>query len=192
MSEGFRKGFATSCRAGSGAGLRRVFLLVALGGATLGAACPQTAAADALRAGRAAAASRNYVRAAEIFLPLAAAGSAQAQAYLGYMYARGQGVPQNFIVAAAWYRCSANQGFANAQYELGLMYDKGHGVPQDYILAYVWLNLAVAGAGPERDQWVRVRDAVLSKLTLLERQTAQLLAFTQPPAQPCLPIQTGL
>ncbi|WP_374308037.1 tetratricopeptide repeat protein [Methylocella sp.] len=148
--------------------------------------------AQSLQAGMNAAAARNYVRAAEIFLPLAAAGDARAQAYLGFMYQRGQGVPQNYVVSAAWYRCSANQGFANAQYQLGLMYDKGQGVPQDYIMAYVWLNLAVAGAGPEREQWVRVRDAVLSKLTLLERQTAQLLAFSQPPRQPCLPIQTGL
>ncbi|ACK49877.1 Sel1 domain protein repeat-containing protein [Methylocella silvestris BL2] len=149
-------------------------------------------AQDRLQVGVAAARAHNYVKAAEIFLPLAASGDPRAQAFLGFMYQRGQGVPQNWVVSAAWYRCSANQGFANAQYELGLMYDKGHGVPQDYVLAYTWLNLAVAGAGPERDHWVVVRDAVLSKLTLLQRQTAQLLAFTQPPAQPCLPIETGL
>lgn len=107
------------------------------------------------------------------------------------MYAHGQGVPQNFIVAAGWYRCASDQGFANAQFQLGLMYDRGQGVPQDYVQAYVWLNLAVAGAGPERDQWIRIRDAVLWKLTLMERQTAQTLAFTAPPPRPCLPIRFG-
>jgi hypothetical protein len=148
-------------------------------------------AGDSLSRGIAAAAAHNYVRAAEIFLPLATAGDARAQSFLGFMYARGQGVPQNFIVSAGWYRCASDQGLANAQYMLGLMYDRGQGVPQDYVQAYVWLNLAVAGAGPEREQWVRIRDAVLSKLTLLERQTAQTLAFTAPPVRPCLPIRFG-
>ncbi|WP_395667122.1 tetratricopeptide repeat protein [Methylocella sp.] len=163
---------------------------LAIGAAlVLGCAC---ALAQSMEQGRRAAAARNYVRAAEIFLPHAVAGDAAAQAYLGHMYAQGQGVPQNFVVAASWYRCAANQGLANAQYQLGLMYDKGQGVPQDYVMAYVWLNLAVAGAGPEREQWTRIRDAVSSKLTLLERQSAQLLAFSQPPAQPCLPIEVRL
>ncbi len=166
---------------------RRALLL----GLVLAAPLP-CLAGDRLREAMSAAAAHNYVRAAEMFLPLAVKGDARAQSYLGYMYAHGQGVPQNFIVAAAWYRCAGDQGFANAQYELGLMYDKGFGVPQDYVLAYTWLNLAVGGAGPERDHWVIVRDAVLSKLTLLQRQTAQMLAFSAPPPRPCIPIQTGL
>ena len=148
-------------------------------------------AADGLSRGIAAAAAHNYVRAAEIFLPLATAGDARAQSFLGFMYARGQGVPQNFVVSAGWYRCASDQGLADAQYMLGLMYDKGQGVPQDYVQAYVWLNLAVGGAGPQREQWAKIRDAVLSKLTLLERQTAQTLAFTAPPVRPCLPIRFG-
>jgi len=156
----------------------------------LGAPLP-VLAADPFRVGVSAATAHNYVRAAEIFLPLAIAGDARAQAFLGFMYAHGQGVPQNYIVSAGWYRCASDQGFANAQYMLGLMYDKGQGVPQDYVLAYVWLNLAVAGGGPEREDWVKIRDAVLSKLTLMERQTAQTLAFTAPPPRPCLPIRFG-
>jgi hypothetical protein len=148
-------------------------------------------AADRLRLGMAAAAAHNYVRAAEIFLPLAISGDPRAQSFLGFMYANGQGVPQNYMVSAGWYRCAGDQGFANAQYQLGLMYDKGQGVPQDYVMAYIWLNLAVGGAGPERDHWIPVRDAIRAKLTLLERQTAQTLAFTAPPPRPCLPIQFG-
>jgi hypothetical protein len=148
-------------------------------------------AGDQLRLGMSAAAAHNYVRAAEIFLPLAVAGDPRAQSYLGFMYQNGQGVPQNYMVSAGWYRCAADRGFANAQYQLGLLYDRGLGVPQDYVLAYVWLNLAVGGAGPERDHWIPIRDAVRTKLTLLERQIAQTLAFTGPPPQPCLPIQFG-
>ena len=155
------------------------------------AAPPPALADSSLRQGMAAAAAHNYVRAAEIFLPLATGGDARAQSFLGFMYAHGQGVPQNYVVSAGWYRCASDQGLANAQYQLGLMYDRGIGVPQDYVQAYVWLNLAVAAAGPERDQWIKIRDAVLSKLTLMERQTAQTLAFTAPPVRPCLPIRFG-
>jgi uncharacterized protein len=149
------------------------------------------AAADRLRNGARAFAAHDYVTAARIFTDLAPQGDARAQTYLGYMFANGKGVPQNFMVAAGWYRCASQQGFPAAQYMLGLMYDKGQGVPQDYVIAYALLNLAVAGAGPEREYWVRIRDAVFSKLSLIERARAQQLAFETPPRGSCLPIVTG-
>jgi uncharacterized protein len=150
------------------------------------------AAADRLRNGIRAFAAHDYVTAARIFTDLAPLGDARAQTYLGYMFAYGKGVPQNYMVAAGWYRCASQQGFPTAQYMLGLMYDKGQGVPQDYIVAYSLLDLAVAGAGPEREHWARIRDAVASKLSLFERVRAQQLAFEGPPGGGvCLPIVTG-
>ncbi|MDQ6870060.1 MAG: sel1 repeat family protein [Pseudomonadota bacterium] len=149
------------------------------------------AAADGLRNGLRAFAAHDYVTAARIFTDLAPLGDARAQTYLGYMFANGKGVPQNFMVAAGWYRCASQQGFPAAQYMLGLMYDKGQGVPQDYVIAYALLNLAVAGAGPEREHWVRIRDAVASKLSLIERVRAQQLAFEGLLGGGCLPIVTG-
>ncbi|MGH6821317.1 MAG: tetratricopeptide repeat protein, partial [Methylocella sp.] len=149
------------------------------------------AAADRLRDGIRAFAAHDYVTAARIFTDLAPLGDARAQTYLGYMFANGKGVPQNHMVAAGWYRCASQQGFPAAQYLLGLMYDKGQGVPQDYVIAYALLDLAVAGAGREREHWVRIRDAVASKLSLIERNRAQQLAFEAPPAGTCLPIVTG-
>ena len=149
------------------------------------------AAADGLRNGIRAFAAHDYITAARIFTDLAPLGDARAQTYLGYMFANGKGVPQNHMVAAGWYRCASQQGFPAAQYLLGLMYDKGQGVPQDYVIAYALLNLAVAGAGPEREHWVRIRDAVASKLSLIERVRAQQLAFEGPPGGGCLPIVTG-
>jgi uncharacterized protein len=149
------------------------------------------AAADRLRNGARAFAAHDYVTAARIFTDLAPQGDARAQTYLGFMFANGKGVPQNYMVAAGWYRCASQQGFPAAQYMLGLMYDKGHGVPQDYVIAYALLNLAVAGAGPEREHWARIRDAVASKLSLIERVRAQQLAFEGPPGGRCLPIVTG-
>ena len=149
------------------------------------------AAADRLRNGTRAFAAHDYVTAARIFTDLAPLGNARAQTYLGYMFAYGKGVPQNYMVAAGWYRCASQQGYPEAQYLLGLMYDKGQGVPQDYVVAYSLLDLAVAGAGPEREHWARIRDAVASKLSLTERIRAQQLAFEGPPGSGCLPIVTG-
>ncbi len=161
-----------------------------LGLLVFAAICTNAAADDFRKASRAYAA-RQYALASRMFTDLAAGGDARAQTYLGYMYANGVGVPQNFKVAAGWYHCASQQGTPSAQYMLGLMYDKGQGVPQDYVMAYALLNLAVSGAGPERERWVLVRDAVASKLSLTERNRAQQLAFEGPPAGPCLPISTG-
>jgi hypothetical protein len=149
------------------------------------------AAADGLRNGIRAFAAHDYITAARIFTDLAPLGDARAQTYLGYMFAHGAGVPQNYMVAAGWYRCASQQGVPTARYMLGLMYDKGQGVPQDYVMAYALLDLAVAGAGPERERWARIRDAIASKLSLIERVRAQQLAFEGPPGGVCLPIVTG-
>ena len=136
-----------------------------------------SAAAGPLQAGVAAFNRHNYTRAAQILLPLATAGDPRAQTYMGFLYANGRGVAQNYIVAAEWYRAAAEQGDPTAQYMLGLMYDKGHGLPQDYVLAYKWLNIATARATPrERDYWVKIRDAVATKLTLVQRTAGQDLA----------------
>ena len=149
------------------------------------------AAADRLRNGTRAFAAHDYVTAARIFTDLAPLGDARAQTYLGYMFAHGVGVPQNYMVSAGWYRCASQQGVPAAQYMLGLMYDKGQGVPQNYVMAYALLDRAVAGAGPEREHWARIRDAVASKLSLIERVRAQQLAFEGLLGGGCLPIVTG-
>ena len=105
----------------------------------------------------------------------------RAQAYLGFMYQNGRGVPQSFEEGARFYRASAEQGFPPAQYMLGLMYDKGQGVPQDYVLAYMWVTLGVAGAAPkERPAWTRVRDAIATKMSLAQRSLGQRLALGKP------------
>jgi hypothetical protein len=55
---------------------------------------------------------------------------------------------------------------------------KGHGVPQDFILAYKWLNLAAARAPKrERGYFIRLRDAVASKLSPAQIAEGQRLAM---------------
>jgi uncharacterized protein len=136
------------------------------------------ARADAFAAGSRAYAARNYVQAAQIFLPLAEQRDARAQTYLGVMYLRGEGVPQNFPVAAYWLKLASAAGVPTAQYFLGLMYDKGQGMPQDFVLAEAWLNLAVAHAEPRlRDRWALIRNAVASKMTEAQLGEARRLAY---------------
>jgi uncharacterized protein len=108
---------------------------------------------------------------------LAQRGDPHAQALLGFMYANGRGVPQSYDVAVDWYVLSAEQGDATGQYLLGLMYDKGFGVTPNVILAHKWLNLAAAHAPWRiRENVLRLRDAVASKMTRPQLDLAQQLA----------------
>jgi hypothetical protein len=123
-------------------------------------------AGDLWRAAKAAYARQDYVKAAELLIPLAERGDPASQAYLGFMFEHGRGVPQNYTEAAYWYRRSGEQGFSTAQYTLGLLYDKGFGVPQDPVESYKWLILAAASAPKDlRDYYTRLRDSVSTKLT---------------------------
>ena len=154
-----------------GGALLLLFLLLSI-------AVVPAARADAFAAGSRAYAAQNYVRAAEIFLPLAEQRDARAQTYLGVMYLRGQGVPQNFAVAAYWLHVASAAGLPTAQYFFGLMYDKGQGMAQDFVLAQAWLNLAVAHAEPRlRRRWVLIRDAVASKMSEAQLAEARRLAY---------------
>ena len=70
----------------------------------------------------------DYATALREFQPLAELGDVYAQALLGIMYIKGQGVKQDYAEAVRWYRKSAQQGHASAQYNLGIMYGKGQSV----------------------------------------------------------------
>jgi TPR repeat protein len=141
--------------------------------------------ADSLARGTESYSRKDYVRAARELSPLAQRGNARAQALLGFMYENGWGVPQTYVAAADLYTRSAAQGNAVAQSLLGLLYDKGHGVPQDVVLAYKWLDLAAGHAARrERDYYLRLRDAVSSKMTSDQIVEGQRLAWTWAPGRP--------
>lgn len=144
----------------------------------LNAGSTQPAHADGLRRGISAHARGDYVRAARELSSPAHRGNARAQAALGFMYEHGFGVPQAYEEAAELYARAAAQGDVSAQCLLGLSYDKGHGVPQDFVLAYKWLALAAAHAPQsQRDYYLRLRDAVASKLTPNQIVDGQRLAL---------------
>lgn len=99
--------------------------------------------------------NRNDLAGALVALaPLAEAGSAQAQFWLGEMNDFGDGVPQNWTVAAAWYRKAGDQGHAGAQAALSRLYHEGHGVHQDAAAAAEWIEKAAhQGMGYAQVNW---------------------------------------
>ena len=72
----------------------------------------------------------DYATALEEWRPLAEQGDAVAQAHLGLMYAKGEGVPEDDQGSSEWYRLAAEQGDAEAQFGLGWMYEKGKVFPK--------------------------------------------------------------
>jgi len=142
-------------------------------------------AADPLASANAAYARGDYLRVVQVLTPLAFRGNAQAQAFLGFMFENGYGAPQVYVTAADLYCQAAIRGNSFGQAMLGLMYDKGHGVPQDFILAYKWLNLAAARSSTrERDYFLRLRNAIASKMSPVQIAEGQRLAMLWSVGQP--------
>jgi uncharacterized protein len=109
---------------------------------------------------------------------MARQGNPRGEALLGYMYEHGLGVPQSWPAAVDYYLLAAEHGDPTGQYLLGLMYDKGFGVSRDVVLAYKWLDLAAARAPKgNRDYFLRLRDAVASKMTRAQLDLGQQLAL---------------
>lgn len=158
--------------------IRRPRLSAAMVIALISASTIPSTRADLLARGTAAYSRGDYVRAARELTPLALRGNPKALGLLGFLYENGFGEPQAYNAAADFYAQGAVQGNPFAQAMLGLLYDKGHGVPQDFILAYKWLNLATAHTnGHEHDDYMRLRDAVASKMSKDEIAEGQRLAL---------------
>ena len=84
-----------------------------------------------------------YAEAFSLYQGLAEQGDANAQTFLGFMYANGRGVAKDEAQAIVWYRKAAEQGDATAQFSLGVMYyADGLGVAKDKAQAVVWFRKA--------------------------------------------------
>jgi len=92
---------------------------------------------------------KNYAAAFREWKPLAEAGDARAQFYLGVLYNHGRGVKKNFEEAVKWYRLAAMQGHAKAQCNLGTMHGSGLGVVKDPVQAQMWFHLAAESKDEE-------------------------------------------
>ena len=84
----------------------------------------------------------HYEAAFKELKPLAEQGDAVAQNNLGFMYAKGEGVPKDVAEAIRWFKKAAEQGDEVAQHNLGLIYVEGEGVPKDYTEAIKWFKKA--------------------------------------------------
>ena len=69
-------------------------------------------------------------------------GYAKAQNALGYMYAKGEGVPQDTKKSFGLYMQAAVQGLAGAQYNVGNKYYYGVGVDKDVNQSFIWCKKA--------------------------------------------------
>jgi uncharacterized protein len=149
-----------------------------------GAGAMRPADAGGLRRANDAYARGDYIRTVHALNRQALRGNARAQALLGFMYENGFGVPQAYDAAADLYQRAAVQGDPFAQNRLGLIYDKGHGVPQNAVLSYKWLDLAAAHAPKrERDYYLRLRNAVASKMSSYQILEGQRLALIWAPGR---------
>lgn len=114
-------------------------------------------------AGREAFLRADYAAAKRVLQPLAEAGDAEAQYWIGVMYAHGRGYPAVCRQAVRWYEKAARQGHAEAAFSLGFMLYHGWGVerdechlPADPERAGPWLKQA-AEAGNPRAQFLVAR-----------------------------------
>ena len=131
-----------------------------------------------LRQGIAAITREDYVAAAAILAPIAQNGNPDAQAYMGYLYAMGHGVPQDYTQAAIFYRRAAEQGHPGGAIRIRIVVRQGQGVPMDSTEAEKWLILAAAGSnGVAADDRVRLRNAVATKMTRGELAQARMRAL---------------
>ena len=86
----------------------------------------------------------DYAAARAAWGPLATEGDAQAQYYLGHLYAKGEGVAQDLGQAVRWFRAAAEQGEPYGQFALGYVYEHGLGLAPDPGAAVRWYRDAAA------------------------------------------------
>jgi len=138
----------------------------------------------------------DYATALKIWLPMAQAGDAEAQTYVGEIYEKGLGLKPDYQAAATWYDKAAQQNFSRAQINLGNLYEKGLGVTQDKAKA---LNLYRNAAGLQNDnllyastvevhavdqkELTRLKDEVAYKSQQLEAAQGQLTKLNSELAQ---------
>lgn len=89
----------------------------------------------------------NYPAALAELKPLAEAGSADAQYYLGTMYQHGHGVPRDPRMAQLWYERAARQGHADAAFAVAFLLYYGAGEGERAVIATreaaaPWLEIA--------------------------------------------------
>jgi uncharacterized protein len=109
---------------------------------------------------------RDYDRALTDFRVLADRGSAGAQAMIGHLYERGEGVQPSPARAALWFQRAAERGFAPAQIRLADKLIAGDGMVADTVRAAMWLMLAAERGDDNAKAMAQAKlDALRPRLT---------------------------
>lgn len=105
-----------------------------------------------------------------VWLDSAEKGDAEAQAYVGEIYARGMGSTPNYEKARFWYEKAAEQDNKRALYNLGQLYEKGLGVAADEIKS---LNYYRRASGLDED--LALSSTLSAKAEALAEEQAAVL-----------------
>jgi len=124
--------------AGSVAVAAMAFILIAAVPNPLHTGSPASSVKEAV----AALDARHYHTARRILDPLATAGNADAETWIGYMDQEGLGADRNVTQAVTWFTKASASGSAEADRRLGQVYLDGRGVLQNVATARQWLQLA--------------------------------------------------
>ena len=101
-----------------------------------------------LEKGRGAYMAGDFVTAKTFWLPLAELGNSEAQAWIGSLYANGDGVEVDDSEAFEWYLKSASGGNVQAQSNVGAMYAMGNGVEKNTKEAIHWFEQSADAGDP--------------------------------------------
>ena len=93
----------------------------------------------------------DYLKALDIWLPLAQKEDAPSQAGVGFIYHRGLGVDVDDKKAFFWLSKAAEHGQPEGQMMLGTLYFYGQGVARSYIQAYAWCDVAQDGGNADAE-----------------------------------------
>jgi hypothetical protein len=119
----------------------------------------------------------DFPPALELFHKLAEQGVAEAQFYMGFMHAEGQGLPHDYTRAADWYTLAAHQGHPQAQNYLGLLYYEGRGITKSFRDAFIYFELAAADeyADAENNRLIVARKMNSAQITEAQKAAAVLI-----------------
>ncbi|NCF09855.1 MAG: hypothetical protein GWP66_04150 [Gammaproteobacteria bacterium] len=109
---------------------------------------------------------------------MATAGDPGAQAVLGSILYRGDGVARDPAAAFAWLERAAQQGEPSAQRGLAVLYYNGEGTAQHLVEALKWALIASARGDAEA---VRHRDFLRDRLAPFQVREAERLAAAWSP-----------
>lgn len=98
---------------------------------------------------------KDYAEAMQWYRRSADQGYPTGEANIGFLYAKGLGVPQDFAKAVRWYRLAAEHGQVEAQHNLALRYANGQGVPKDMAQARYWMEKSAAGGDADAKKWLQ-------------------------------------